>query len=60
MEKKLREIAALEARIAAGEPLDALQQKKLENKSKFEDCEVMRKVRSGYQRFVPADQIDQN
>eukprot|EP00438_Fugacium_kawagutii_P014726 Skav202450 [mRNA] locus=scaffold149:64711:65259:+ [translate_table: standard] len=58
MEKKLREIAALEARLAAGEPLDALQQQKLENKSKFEDCEVMLLVRSGYQRFVPADLIE--
>eukprot|EP00438_Fugacium_kawagutii_P006170 Skav207458 [mRNA] locus=scaffold3545:163290:163844:+ [translate_table: standard] len=58
MEKKLREIAALETRLAAGEPLDALQEQKLENKSKFEDCEVMLLVRSGYQRFVPAHPIE--
>jgi len=31
-EKKLREIAALEAQLAAGEPLDTMQQKKADSK----------------------------
>lgn len=50
MEKKLREIAALEDRLAAGENLDVLQQKKVESKAEFNDCEVMRKLHEGYRR----------
>ena len=54
MEKKLREIAALEDRLAAGEVLDKLQKEKVENKFKIEECDVMRKLRKGYRRFEPA------
>lgn len=50
MEKKLREIAALEDRLVAGENLDVLQQKKVESKAEFEDCEIMRKLHEGYRR----------
>ena len=56
--KKLREIAALEARLAEGETLEDLQQKKVDKKSEFEDCEVMRKLRSGYRRCeLPAKSL---
>ena len=47
-EKKLREIAALEARLAAGETLNAMQEKKIRSKPEIEGCEVMRKLRLGY------------
>ena len=58
VEKKLREIAALEARLAEGETLEDLQQKKVDKKSEFEDCEVMRKLRSGYTRCeLPAKSL---
>ncbi|CAL1159590.1 unnamed protein product [Cladocopium goreaui] len=58
VEKKLREIAALEARLAEGETLEDLQQKKVDKKSEFEDCEVMRKLRSGYRRCeLPAKSL---
>ena len=58
VEKKLREIAALEARLAEGETLEDLQQKKVDKKSEFEGCEVMRKLRSGYRRCeLPAKNL---
>ena len=58
VEKKLREIAALEARLAEGETLEDLQQKKVDKKSEFEDCEVMRKLCSGYRRCeLPAKSL---
>ena len=58
VEKKLREIAALEARLAEGETLQYLQKKKVDKKSEFEDCEVMRKLRSGYTRCdLPAKSL---
>ena len=56
--EKLREIAALEARLAKGETLEDLQQKKVDKKSEFADCEVMRKLRSGYTRCeLPAKSL---
>ena len=59
MKKKLREIAALEDRLATGESLDVLQQKKVESKAEFEDCEIMRKLREGYRRCeLPAKSRD--
>ena len=58
VEKKLREIAALEARLAEGKTLEDLQQKKVDKKPEFEDCEVMRKLRSGYRRCeLPAKSL---
>ena len=48
LEKKLREIAALEQKSAEGSRLDVLQQKKLENKAELQDHKVMRKLRMGY------------
>ena len=58
VEKKLREITALEARLAEGETLEDLQQKKVDKKSEFEDCEVMRKLCSGYRRCeLPAKSL---
>ena len=59
MKKKLREIAALEDRLATVESLDVLQQKKVESKAEFEDCEIMRKLREGYRRCeLPAKSLD--
>ncbi|CAL1156084.1 unnamed protein product [Cladocopium goreaui] len=51
LEKKLREIAALEEKRDAGARLDVLQIKKLESRAELEDRSVMRKVRLGYARL---------
>ena len=52
LEKKLREIGALEQKSAEGACLDVLQQKKLETKAELENHEVMRKLRMGYVRVT--------
>jgi len=50
IEKKLREIAALEAQRDAGQQLEKLQLQKLEGKAELESRCVMCKVRAGYRR----------
>jgi len=49
-EKTLREIAALEMRLARGEKLDKLQVKKVETRSEVEGSAVMLKLRAGWLR----------
>ncbi|CAE7739895.1 clpC [Symbiodinium sp. CCMP2592] len=55
LEKKLREIAALEQLVEQGQGLDSLQLQKVDRKSEIEAHEVLRKVRLGYHRInLPA------
>ncbi|CAE7277063.1 unnamed protein product, partial [Symbiodinium sp. CCMP2456] len=51
LEKKLREIAALEQLQEQGRGLDSLQLQKVDRKSEIEAHEVLRKVRLGYHRI---------
>ena len=50
LEKKLREISALERMRDEGRVLDVLQQQKLQRKSEIEGHDILRKVRLGYRR----------
>jgi len=50
VERKLREVAQLEDRLARGENLDALQLGKVARKAELEDTLVMQKLRAGYGR----------
>ncbi|CAE7700824.1 clpC [Symbiodinium necroappetens] len=52
LEKKLREIAALEQLVEQGKHLDSLQLQKVDRRSEIESHEVLRKVRLGYQRIA--------
>ncbi|CAE7447596.1 clpC [Symbiodinium natans] len=52
LEKKLREIAALEQLVDQGRMLDVLQLEKVDRKSEIESHEVLRKVRLGYSRVA--------
>eukprot|EP00439_Symbiodinium_sp_Y106_P059510 s669_g8.t1 len=55
LEKKLREIAALEQLVEQGQGLDSLQLQKVDRKNEIEAHEVLRKVRLGYHRInLPA------
>merc|ERR1719343_573682 len=49
-ERKLREVAQLEERMARGESLDALQLAKVARQAELEGTLVMQKVRTGYGR----------
>ncbi|CAJ1451182.1 unnamed protein product [Effrenium voratum] len=52
LEKKLRDIAALERKRDMGAHLDKLQLEKLQKKAELEDCSVIRKLRLGYARVT--------
>ncbi|CAE7479456.1 clpC [Symbiodinium sp. CCMP2592] len=52
LEKKLREIAALEQSVDQGKSLDALQLQKVGRKSEIEGHDILRKVRLGYRRVT--------
>ena len=52
LEKKLRDIAALERKRDMGAYLDKLQLEKLQKKAELEDCSVIRKLRLGFARVT--------
>lgn len=50
VERKLREITKIEARMAVGERVDVLQRQKVAKKDELLSCMVMVKIRAGYLR----------